>query len=161
MLMAAVLAGGSIIDLDVTVLVQLAIFLALLLILKPLLFDPILAVLAERERATEGDVKEARQRQFEVEEKTKKYERELARIREKAGVEREKLRESGRLREREILEKARAEANRIVAEGREQMERESLVVRQAMEHEVSTISRVIVATVLEPKAGGKRERAIT
>ena len=77
MLLTAVLAGGSVVDLDATVIVQFVCFITLFLLLRPLLFRPLLAVLAEREKATEGDVKEAKRRQVEAEDKMRKYERDI------------------------------------------------------------------------------------
>lgn len=152
MLLTAVLAGGSVVDLDATVIVQLISFLVLFLLLRPLLFRPLLAVLAEREKGTEGDVKEARRRQAEAEDKMRKYERELERIREKASDEREKIRESGRAREREILEKARTEVEEVISDGRAKMTAQADGVRKDMEKEIEILSQEIVSTVLGKKA---------
>ncbi len=148
----AVLSGGSVVDLDATVFVQFVCFLLVFFVLRSLLFKPLIKVLQEREKATEGDVKEAKARQREAENKMRKYERELERIREKASAEREKIRESGRAREREILEKARQEANAIVADGRETIDQQADEVRTQMDLEIQTLSKEIVATILGRKA---------
>lgn len=152
MLMTALLAGGSVVDLDATVFIQLVAFLLLFVLLRSILFKPLLNVLSEREKCTEGDVKEAKKRQAEAEEKIKKYERELQRIREKASVEREKIRESGRVKEAEILERAREEVNKVVEEGRETIEEQAQKVRTAMDQEINVISKEIVSAVLGRKA---------
>jgi F-type H+-transporting ATPase subunit b len=150
--LTAVLSGGSVVDLDATVFIQFLVFLAIFFMLRALLFKPLIEVLKARERATEGDVKEARARQVQAEEKMKKYERELEKIREKASVEREKIRESGRSREREILDKARQEANATIAEGRGEIQRQGDGVRRQMAQEIQTLSQAIVATILGRKA---------
>ncbi len=152
MLLSVVLAGGSVVDLDATVLVQLVCFLLVFLMLRSLLFRPLIQVLKARERATEGDVKEAKARQRDAEQKMRKYERELDKIREKASAEREKIREAGRAREREILTQAREEANAIVAEGRKSMDEQASEARKQMDREIETLSQEIVATVLGRKA---------
>lgn len=150
--LTAVLSGGSVVDLDATVFVQFVCFILTFFVLRSLLFKPMVEVLKARERATEGDVKEAKARQREAENKMRKYERELDRIREKASAERETIRESGRAREREILEKARQEANAIVADGRKTIEQQSKEVRAQLDHEIQTLSKEIVATILGRKA---------
>lgn len=152
MLLTAVLSGGSVVDLDATVFIQLVVFLLLFLLLRPLLFRPLMAVLSERERATEGDVKEAKRRQFKAEDKMKTYEREIERIREKASLEREKIRESGRAREREILDKARDDVNAAIDEGRKTMEGEASGVRKSIAREIDVLTKEIVAVVLGRKA---------
>jgi len=152
MVLTVALAGGSVVDVDATVVVQLGCFLVLFLILRPLLFRPLLAVLMERERCTEGDVKEAKRRQIEAEDKMRRYERELQRIREKASAEREKLRDSGRAREREILDKARLDVNDNVSRGRQSMQDQTDQVRAGLDREVRAISRQIVEAVLGRKA---------
>lgn len=152
MLLTAVLAGGSVVDLDATVIFQLICFLILLIVLRPLLFKPLLAVLVARERGTEGDVKEAKKREADAEEKMRKYEKELQRIKEKASTEREKIRESGREREREILEKARQEATKMVEDGRGKMQSQADAVRKEMDQEIEILSKEIAAAVLGRKA---------
>jgi len=148
MLMTAVLAGGSVVDLDATVFVQLIVFLALFLVLRSLLFKPLAALLVERERGTQGDVKEAEQRQVEAERKMKKYERELERIRAKASDEREELRNEGRARESEILSAARKESEQIVEKGRRTMDAEASKVRETMNREIDVLAREIASRVI-------------
>jgi F-type H+-transporting ATPase subunit b len=150
--LTAVLAGGSVVDLDATVLVQLAAFLLLFLLLRTLLFKPLSALLQERERCTEGDVKEARRRQADAEQKMQKYERELERIRIKASHEREGLRDEGRAREREILANARREADAVIENGRKTMEKQAAEVRAGMEKEIEALSGAIASRVLGRRA---------
>ena len=47
-------AGGIDVDVDLTVFGQVALFLVLMLVLKPLLFDPLLKLFEEREKRIEG-----------------------------------------------------------------------------------------------------------
>ena len=48
------MAGGVPLDFDRTVLLQIVVFTVLIVVLKPLLFDPVLKVFALREERTEG-----------------------------------------------------------------------------------------------------------
>ncbi len=54
------MSGGVDIDIDRTALLMMAIFAVLVVLLKPLMFDPILQVFEEREKRTEGAKAEAR-----------------------------------------------------------------------------------------------------
>src|SRR6266536_2564184 len=51
---ASLREGGVNLDFDLTILVQMAFFTVLVIVLKPLLFDPLLRLFEERERRTEG-----------------------------------------------------------------------------------------------------------
>src|ERR1700691_3108345 len=87
------------VDVDWTFVVQLVLFVGLLLILKPILFDPMLQLFEERERRTEGAKLQARR----IDEKSAtalaKYEPELAKARAAASVERDKIRAEAQSRE--------------------------------------------------------------
>src|SRR5258708_36677902 len=107
-LSAASAGGGVEVDFDVTVLGQVILFLLLLLILKPLFFDPMLRLFEEREKRIDG----ARLLARKIDEKSATalttYETEMAKARTAANVERDKLRAEGLKKESEILAKVRA-----------------------------------------------------
>jgi F-type H+-transporting ATPase subunit b len=149
--MAAVLSGGSVVDLDATVLFQLAAFLLLFVVLRSLLFKPMAALLQERERCTEGDVKEAHRRQAEAEQKMAEYARKLDRIRAKASEEREVLRAEGRTREQEVLAAARREAADLIQKGRESMTRQVAQAREVLDRDIQTLGREIAGRILGRK----------
>ena len=71
-------------DFDLTFVLQMLLFAALIVVLRPLLFEPVLRVFEERERRTEGARAEARQMQEEAGELLSRYEGELARVHEVA-----------------------------------------------------------------------------
>ena len=58
--MNAASGGGVVVDLDVTVVGQVVLFLILLVVLKPLLFEPMLKLFEERENRIEGAKLQAR-----------------------------------------------------------------------------------------------------
>src|SRR5690349_6405520 len=108
------MSGGVNLDFDNTVILQAALFTALLLILKPLLFDPMLRIFALREERTDGARATARELQERAGDLLGQYERELARVSQVAAEERDKLRaETARL-EAQIMREGREATAKIV-----------------------------------------------
>lgn len=142
-------SSGPAIDFDLTFLAQMVIFGALALILKPLLFDPVLAVFAERERRTDGAKAQARKMQQEAGELLRRYEAELDKVRRIAGEERDRVRVETAKLEGEILAQARSAANRIVSEGRAKIDREAQSIRFDLGRQSERLAQQIVASVLK------------
>lgn len=116
-------AGGSAVnvDFDALFVVQMLMFIALVVVLKPILFDPVLRVFEEREKRTDGAREEARQMQRRAGELLVKYESELRRIGEVAAQERDKIRAETAKLEAQILNEAREATTRIIDHGRKQI----------------------------------------
>ena len=72
--LGALLSGGSIIDLDGTVFVQLGMFFVAFVVLYALVFKPMVAVLEAREAAIDGAKDEARHLEQEVKDKQASFE---------------------------------------------------------------------------------------
>ena len=109
-------------DFDLTFVLQMLLFAALIVVLKPLLFEPVLRVFEERERRTEGARASARQMQEEAGELLRRYEGELAKVHEVARQGRDRARaETARL-EGELMLEAGDAVHRIVEQGRERLE---------------------------------------
>jgi F-type H+-transporting ATPase subunit b len=118
------MSGGVTLDFDNTVIFQAALFVVLLLVLKPLLFDPMLRIFALREERTEGARAEARALQEQAGELLTRQERELDRVAQIAAEERERINaETARLHA-EILNQARQSAQKILDDGRRQIKSE-------------------------------------
>ena len=83
------------VDFDATFLVQLVLFVGLTLVLKPLLFDPVLRLFEEREKLIDGAKMQARH----IDEKSgaalATYEAEMAKARAEGNAERERVRKAG------------------------------------------------------------------
>jgi len=147
--LALATGGGVRIDFDLTtVLAQMVLFCVLILVLKPLLFDPVMRVFEERERRTEGARAEARRLQEEAGELLQEYEQALDRVREVASQERDRLRTETSQLEGEILAKAHANAARVVAEGRQRIEQELTRLQAELERESERIASRMAASVL-------------
>jgi F-type H+-transporting ATPase subunit b len=142
------MSGGVTLDFDNTVIFQAALFLLLFLVLRPLLFDPMLRIFALREERTEGAKATARELQERAGELLTKYETELSRVTRSATEERDKLRaETARL-EAEIMRDARDAVAKIIEQGRKSIEAEVDKVRFDLGRESERTASLIVQRVL-------------
>jgi F-type H+-transporting ATPase subunit b len=136
------------VDFDATFLVQLVLFVALTLVLKPLLFDPILKLFEEREKLIDGAKMQARH----IDEKSAgalaRYEAEMAKARQAGNVEREKIRAEGQRREQEILTAVREQTARVVEDGKNRAHAEAEQARAALKAQASTLAQELAGRVL-------------
>jgi F-type H+-transporting ATPase subunit b len=136
------------VDFDSTFLVQFVLFSALTLILKPLLFDPMLKLFEERERRTDGAKAAARKIDEKSASALTKYETEMAKARAAANAEREAIRAEGVRREQEILGAVRATTAKTVEDGKRAAAAEALRVRLALKGEAANLARDVASRVL-------------
>jgi F-type H+-transporting ATPase subunit b len=138
------------IDLDFNnvVVFQVVIFVFLIAVLKPLLFDPMLKVFALREERTEGARATARELEERAGELLQRYEAELSRVHQAAAQERDRLRAEASKLEAEILEEARAAAAKIVDEGRRRIETEVNAIRFELGKQSERLAGDIATRVL-------------
>lgn len=135
-------------DLDLTFVGQMVIFATLIVILKPLLFDPVLGLFQERERRTDGARAEARRMQEKAGELLREYEHEMEKVHRVAAEERDKMRaETARLEARELTE-ARALATKIVDEGRQRIAEEIHEIKFDLGRSSERLARDIAGRVL-------------
>ena len=144
----AMAGGGVPLDFDRSVLLQIIVFAVLIVVLKPLLFDPVLKVFALREERTEGARATARELQEKAGELLRKYEKELERVQQVAAEERELLRSETAKLEAEILRDAREVTTRIVEDGRRKIETEVNLIRVAVGAESEKVAQMIVDRVI-------------
>lgn len=142
------MSGGVPLDFDRTVLLQIVVFAVLIVVLKPLLFDPVLKVFALREQRTEGARATARELQEKAGELLLRYEKELERVKKVAAEERELLRSETSKLEAEILNEAREATTRIVEDGRRKIEAEVNSIRIAVGAESEKVAQMIVERVV-------------
>jgi len=142
------MSGGVTLDFDNTVILQAALFTVLILLLKPLLFDPMLRVFALREERTEGAKATARELQERAGELLTKYESELARVDRLAAEERDKLRAQTAKLEAEIMREGREAVAKIVDQGRKSIEAEVDKIRFDLGRESERTAALIVSRVL-------------
>ncbi|HVY31181.1 MAG TPA: ATP synthase F0 subunit B [Polyangiaceae bacterium] len=146
--------SGSPIDLDFNnvVVFQVVIFVFLIAVLKPLLFDPMLKVFALREDRTEGARATARELEEQAGELLTRYEAELSRVNQAAAAERDKLRAETAKLEAQILNEARTAAAKIVDEGRKKIETEVNAIRFELGKQSERLAGDIATRVLGREA---------
>lgn len=135
-------------DFDLTFVLQMLVFATLIVVLRPLLFDPVLKVFEERERRTEGTKGSAREMQERAGELLSRYERELARVHEVARQERDRERAETARTEAELMARARDSANTIIEQGRERIARERREIEFALGRESERLGRNLAEAVL-------------
>ncbi len=140
--------SGVIIDLDWSFVIQLAIVLVLMVLLKQLIFDPYLKTLGERDRRI-GDVRRdalaLRQRADDLADRYGKGQREA---REAAYAARQALRIEGGSEKVALVTEARGEAGRSVESTRAQVETEVGEARARLLSQVDDLARLVVEKVL-------------
>jgi F-type H+-transporting ATPase subunit b len=152
--LGALLSGGSIVDLDGTVFVQLAMFFIAFIVLYGLVFKPMVALLDAREEAVEGARNQAKQLDSDVQAKQATFEAELRRVRTSSGEERERLRGEGQELERRLLERVRVETQALVNEPKTRLESEANTVRAELGAQSGELARDIASRVLGREVQG-------
>lgn len=146
--------SGSPIDLDFNnvVVFQVVIFVFLIVVLKPLLFDPMLKIFALREERTEGARDTARELEERAGELLTRYEAELSRVNQAAAAERDRLRAEASKLEAQILNEARDAAAKIVEDGRRRIETEVNAIRFELGKQSERLASDIANRVLGREA---------
>lgn len=150
----ALLSGGSIIDLDGTLFVQLAMFFVAFALLYVLVFKPMVAVLEAREQAIDGAKAEAKQLEQDVLAKQAAFDAELRKVRSSAGDERERLRAEALELERKLLDTVRTETTALVNEARERLEVEARSARAELVASRADLAREIASKVIGREVQG-------
>ncbi len=114
----AVADGGVTVDLDASLFVQLALFLILLVVLKPLLFDPMMKLFEEREKRIEGARAEATAEDQRSSQALTEYEKTMTAAREAGALERDALRAAGVKEEASIMAEVRQKTAATLEQGR-------------------------------------------
>ncbi len=146
---AGVVAPQAIsVDFDTTFLLQIVLFVALTLVLKPLLFDPMLKLFEEREKLTDGAKAQARRMDEKSVTALAEYETAMADARAGANAEREKVRAEGLKREQEILTSVREATAKVLDEGKRAAQAEAERARTALSADANVLARDLADRVL-------------
>lgn len=136
------------VDVDLTFVVQLVLFIGFTVLLKPILLDPMLKLFEERERRIDGAKMEARHIDQKSAGALAKYEAEMSKARAAAGVDRDRIRAEGIKREQEILAAVRAAAAKTVDEGKRSVQAEAEKARAALKADAANMARDLATRVL-------------
>lgn len=151
---ASAAGGGVDVDFDATTIAIVVLFLFLWIVLKPLLFDPMLRLFEERERRIDGAKLLARK----IDEKSASalthYEAEMQKARTAANVERDKLRAEGAKREAEILARVRASTAATIEAGRKELQEAAATTRKGLNADVQAIAADFASRALGREVRG-------
>jgi F-type H+-transporting ATPase subunit b len=136
------------IDLNFTVIFQLAIVLILMVALSSLVFKPFLRVVEERKDWIEGAEKKARALQQRSEELTERYRDSMSAAQAQGASIREEIRKEGLTQETEILQKAMEEANRFLEGMKGKIQEESQNARAGLRLQARNLSRELAEKML-------------
>lgn len=139
-------------EVNVTLLIQLALFLVLLAGLSRFLFAPFLRIYDERERRIEGAAAEATQLLAGSDRKSEQIETRLRDAQDEARQILRELREKGVAKERALIDEARTSAQLRLEGARTELRGTTERVRQKLRAEAQTLAGEIVEKVLNRAA---------
>jgi len=147
---ALAIASGEhpLIDIDLTVLVQFALFVILYLVANRMLFQPYLALRERRKAGIEGAREEAERMTGEADAKLAEYEKQLASARAKGNEEGRTLRGEAVAHEREVTEKARAATQKAIDEATAKMRAQVEDARKQLLPQASQLAQKMASKLL-------------
>lgn len=150
-LMTVPLASGSLVDIDATLFIQLGIFLVMLVLLKFLLFNPVIRVIEARRVATTDTMKAAADLQAEATALRKDFDAKLETVRTEAAAERAEAVSRAKETERQLLLDAKERAEELTTEMRSAAAAEMQVARQQLETDIRETASLAVEKILDRK----------
>jgi len=137
-----------VINLNVTLFIQIINFLVLLFILNAILYKPVLAKIREREAKLKQDREKAMELEQKVLDQENLHQDELAKARQVAGQDKSTMIAEAKKQESDVLSKARDEAARIVDDMKTAIQAESVQVRQRLREDMTPLARSIAEKIL-------------
>ena len=144
-------AAGSAVEVDVNptlVAVQLGLLFLAFVVLKPMLFDPILALYDEREKRSKGARRDAAAMDEKAAQLLRSYERELEQVRQSAAEQRERMRAEAHAVETKMLAETRAEVAVKFEAGRRALAEETHQTEVQLAASVDDLARRMAARAL-------------
>ena len=142
------------INFDVTLLINIGLWILLFIVLRPLLWDPMIKLITARESGMQGSREKARDLEKDAGEKKAEYESAIKNARGKAAESREKLRSEAKSKETEILGQARQASQAAIDAQRAQIRTQ----RETLTTEVKALVPQL-ATDIASKVMGREVRS--
>lgn len=140
--------GAVNVDLDASLLVQLGLFVVLLFVLKPLLFDPMMRLFEERENRIEKTIQKARKIDAESAVARQKYEDAIADATRLGNSESDELRSKANAEDASQLAVVRSEVAQTLANGRGVNGDEAAKAKATLDKEITTLGKSIASKIL-------------
>jgi F-type H+-transporting ATPase subunit b len=145
---ALTLAAHPLLDIDLTVVVQFALFLLLFVVANALMFQPYLRLRERRRAGIEGAREEATRTSAQADAKLADYEKQLAAARDRANETGRKIRAEAAAHERDVTETARSSAQKAIDEGQARMRAETDAARLQLLPQANALAKQIASKLL-------------
>jgi F-type H+-transporting ATPase subunit b len=136
------------IELNVTLLVQMVNFLILLTVLNLILYRPIRGVIKRRSEKLAADMNDVEKFNEQARQKLDDYEQSLQEARKEAGDIRGEYRSEGAEQEKQIVDQARSEATRELEEARKQLREQRETAEKTLLSEVDQYAEKVAQKVM-------------
>jgi len=142
------LAAHPLIDIDLTVVIQFALFLIMFAIGNAFLFQPYLKLRERRKQGIDGARAEAERMSTQADTELADYEKKLAAARSRANEEGRKVRAEAAAHEKTVTDASRAEAQKSIDEATAKMRAETDAARLQLLPQANTLARQIASKLL-------------
>jgi len=136
------------IDLNLTLIIQLAVVLSLMVILSQIAFKPFLSLLQARKERIEGAEKRARDLQQQAEKLIERYREAISAAQAQGATIREEIRKESLAAEMEILQKAMEKANHSIQQMKTKIAEETGAARVGLKIQAQNLSLEIAEKIL-------------
>jgi F-type H+-transporting ATPase subunit b len=136
------------IDINSSLLIQVALFIFLMIVLNKIFFKPFLKFLAERQAKIEGDEREAARLQEEAEKRRLQFEEGLNKGQQKAIGEKGTIVDAGAHEGKTFVEKAQEEVDKELPRVKAQIDQEGRQVAADLERRQGQMAREIAEKIL-------------
>lgn len=137
------------VDLNITLAIQIVNFIIALIVLNYVLIKPIRGILQKRRDIVNGLAQDAEKQSTEAATRLQKYETELDAARSAAAEQRDAIKQQGLDSEQSILAEAQGEAQSFLQKSRREVEQEVAGVMKGLRGQVNAMAGKVVAKVLE------------
>jgi F0F1-type ATP synthase membrane subunit b/b' len=136
------------INLDLTLILQLFIVLVSMIVLSQVVFKPFLGMIEGRKNWVEGAEKKAREFQQRTEELMEEYRNAISTAQAQGAGIREEIRKESLVKELEILKKSMEEANLLIGEMKRKIQDETQKARASLRVHAQNLSKEIAEKML-------------
>jgi F-type H+-transporting ATPase subunit b len=135
-------------ELNYSLVLQIALFLALWAALKRLWFEPTMRVLKERAKRSEGEIAKARELEGEVERLRHEHHAALQHAKAEAQREVAEIMRRAEVEQKQLIAQANEDAQRTLAEVRARVAEDVAAARKTLSSEVGAIAREVTSRAL-------------
>ncbi|MFT3696268.1 MAG: hypothetical protein QM831_24220 [Kofleriaceae bacterium] len=143
-----VLAAHPLIDIDLTVIIQFALFLVMFVVANAMLFQPYLKLRERRKQGIDGARAEAEQMSAKADAELVDYEKQLGTARNRANEEGRKVRAEAAAHEKSVTDASRAEAQKAIDEATAKMKAETDAARLQLMPQANALAKQMASKLL-------------